>query len=351
VLASLRLNDGQCLPVSSIVQGAVETIRKYDLDPATTSIFLNAVVRTACNLPQYPLMATRLLQQKGAGLEAVQVLATETLLTRFPLEIIYDVYCAYLLGGLIRRMGCRVRPYELISGQTNRVVEQARQQLYQCIATGESKEAAFQEIVAGFAEIPMAGTSRRPKVAIIGDLYVRDNDIFNQDLIADLEVYGAEVVTVPLNYILRLMLERDSLRMKDDKRFLMLARDRLMAELLELLEKRFYAAVASLLDEDFPTFDAEMVDRLDRYHISPNHGGETAQNVLKVFALLHHFPDLALIIHVNPIFCCPGLVSESVFEAVEQDIGIPIVSIVYDGTAARKNEALAPYLHYILQAR
>ena len=81
-----------------------------------------------------------------------------------------------------------------------------------------------------------------------------------------------------------------------------------------------------------------------------NHGGETAQNVLKVFALLQHYPDLALILHVNPIFCCPGLVSDSVFKAVENDIGIPIVfDSSTDGTAAKKNEALAPYLHYILQ--
>jgi hypothetical protein len=35
VTPSLRLNDGQCLPVSAIVQGAVETIRRYQLDPVS----------------------------------------------------------------------------------------------------------------------------------------------------------------------------------------------------------------------------------------------------------------------------------------------------------------------------
>jgi hypothetical protein len=38
------------------------------------------------------------------------------------------------------------------------------------------------------------------------------------------------------------------------------------------------------------------------------------------------------------------------FEAIEKDIGIPIVSIVYDGTTAKRNEVLAPYVHYILQS-
>ena len=76
---------------------------------------------------------------------------------------------------------------------------------------------------------------------------------------------------------------------------------------------------------------------------------DTAQNILKVFALLEHYPDLSLFIHVNPIFCCPGLVSESIFKKVEKDIGIPIVSITYDGTTTRRNDILAPYIHYLKQ--
>jgi hypothetical protein len=54
VVSSLRLNDGQCLPLSCIVQGIVETIRKYRLKPENTALYLNAMIRTACNLPQYP---------------------------------------------------------------------------------------------------------------------------------------------------------------------------------------------------------------------------------------------------------------------------------------------------------
>ncbi len=350
VTSSLRLNDGQCLPVSAIVQGAVETIRRYQLDPANTTIFLNAVVRTACNFPQYPLMAARLLQQQGDGFEAVQVFATPFTLLGLPLELIYDVYCGYLLGGLIRRIGCRLRPYELVPGQINRLIEDARERLYRCIAAGGSKEDAFQAIVADFRRIAVRADHRRPKVAIIGDLYVRDNDVFNQGLIADLEAYGAEVVTTPVNFLLRLTLGKESRQMQEDGRYHLVLRDRLAQELLELIERRFYAIAGEILEEGYPEVNGTVLDCMPRYHLTSRHLGETAQNVLKVFSLLQHFPDLALIVHANPIFCCPGLVSEAIFKAVEADIGIPIVSLVYDGAAASKNEALAPYLHYILQA-
>jgi predicted nucleotide-binding protein (sugar kinase/HSP70/actin superfamily) len=184
-------------------------------------------------------------------------------------------------------------------------------------------------------------------VAIIGDLYVRDNETFNQGLIADLERYGAEVVTVPFTYVVRLILDRDIRSLWEDRRYISVMGNKLLAELLETTERRFYQVARDILQEDFPTFDDAIFDSLKKYHVSLGHGGETAQNILKIFSLLRHYPHIALFIHVNPLFCCPALISEALFKTVEKDIGIPIVSLLYDGTSERKNESLAPYLHYL----
>jgi predicted nucleotide-binding protein (sugar kinase/HSP70/actin superfamily) len=352
VVSSLRLNDGQCLPLSCIVQGIVETIRKYRLKPENTALYLNALVQTACNLPQYPLMAKKLLEQRGGGFEKVKVFASEFEMKGLPLELIHEIYCSYLLGGLLRKIGCRLRPYERSPGQTNRVIEDARLRLYRCIAKGETKEAVFRDIVAGFSRIPLVDRpGTRPKVAIIGDLYVRDNEAFNQGLIADLESYGAEVVTVPFTYVVRLILDRDIRFLWEDGRYVSVMGNKLLAEVLETTERRFYQVARDILQEDFPTFDGAIFDCLKRYHVSLSHGGETAQNILKIFSLLHHDPQIALFIHVNPLFCCPALVSEALFKTIEKDIGIPIVSLMFDGTTGRQNESLAPYLHYISRAR
>jgi hypothetical protein len=105
------------------------------------------------------------------------------------------------------------------------------------------------------------------------------------------------------------------------------------------------------LQEEFPVFDESIYEALKKYNLSFKHGGETSQNILKIYSLLKHYPDLALLIHVNPIFCCPGLVSEAIFEKLEKDIAIPIVSLIYDGTTAQRNEILAPYLHYITNTK
>jgi len=348
IASSLRLNDGQCLPLSSIVQGAIETVKKYQLHSDKTAIFLNAITKLSCNLPQYPLMAKQLLKKEGGGLEKLHIFATEFEYRGLPYDLINNVYLAYLLGGLLRRIACKIRPYELRKGQTDQLLESSRQKLYNCIKTGKSKEEQFKKIIDQFTEIPLQRSSvSKPKVGIVGDLYVRDNDIFNQKLIHELEEFGAEVITTPFNYIIRLLTSKHQQTLLKQKRYLTMLRDTILIEVLEQFEKRFYHIANRILKEKFPTFDHTIMAPLKEYNISLRHGGETAQNIVKVYSLLHHYPDISLFIHVNPIFCCPGLVSESIFKSVEKKIGIPIVSIIYDGTMNRKNDLLSPYLYYI----
>ena len=83
----------------------------------------------------------------------------------------------------------------------------------------------------------------------------------------------------------------------------------------------------NILKEEYPSLDSSVFDSLEKYNLSLEHGGETSQNLIKIFSLLDHIPDLSLFIHVNPIFCCPGLVSESLFKAVEKDINISSFSV------------------------
>ena len=256
------------------------------------------------------------------------------------------------MGGLMRRLACKIRPYELVPGQTDQLIDESLQKLHLTIAKGKSKEIVFRELITNLGKIPVNESyGTRPKISIIGDLYVRDNDVFNQQLIHDLEKYGAEVVTTPYTYILRMLTNKHTKMLKDNGRYFTMVRDKLFLDVLEKFEYRFFQIANEILQEEFPKFDESVYDSLKKYNLSFKHGGETSQNIIKIFSLLNHYPDLALLIHVNPIFCCPGLVSESIFEKVEKDIGIPIVSIIYDGTTANRNEVLAPYLHFITKQR
>ena len=72
IQTSVSLNDGQCLPISAIVQSAIHTIKKNQLDPAKTAIFVNAITRLSCNFPQYPLMIKRMIERQSGEFNKIQ---------------------------------------------------------------------------------------------------------------------------------------------------------------------------------------------------------------------------------------------------------------------------------------
>jgi hypothetical protein len=69
-------------------------------------------------------------------------------------------------------------------------------------------------------------------------------------------------------------------------------------------------------------------------------------NILKVFYIKRHYPDVSLFVQTSPAFCCPSLVTEAMAKEIENNTGVPVVSITYDGTGGNKNEAIIPYLKF-----
>ncbi len=345
---SVRYNDGQCLPFSAILQAIKHTMRKYELDPARTGFFINALCELSCNLPQYPLLMKQMLEKMGDGLEQLDVLATGTAFDGMPFPLLVDIYCAYLLGGLLQKLACKVRPREIERGLTDATVEKALRYLSQAFEEGQSKELAFREVVEWFERIPTdPRKANLPQVAIIGDLYVRDNHVFNQNLIRELESIGAEVITTPYSFIIRLLATKHFRNLALNRRYASLALDKSLLLAFTYFDRKFTRISYPVLREPLPRYDGNLLSHLERYHLHFRHPGETSQNLMKIFHLLEQYPDIRLFVHVNPIFCCPGLVSEAIFKRVEEEIGVPIVSIVYDGTKGDQNQVIRPYLHFI----
>ena len=300
----------------------------------------------ACNLPQYPVMIKQVLEKLGHGLDQVEVMVSRFLPTDLPIELMYNCYMAYVFTGLIQKMTHRIRPRQRQAGQTDRVLEHSMNRLVQCFAEGLTKEAVFQDIVTDFQGIDIQDRSL-PQVGIVGDLFVRDNDAYNQHLVEVIEAAGAEVVTVP--FIDSIGLYADVLFRAQwiDGRYLDLLTNKVTFNTLRLFGNRLRDIAKPILGSGECHLKHAPETYLKTYFLEFKHGGETVENLLKVFYLKETYANLKFIINANPIFCCPGLISEAIYKTVENDIDIPILSILYDGSEADKNRVLKPYLHYL----
>ena len=99
-------------------------------------------------------------------------------------------------GGLLRSVGCKLRPYETVKGSTDKALARAVEILIPAFEGERTKEDALAQAVSQLAWVDVK-KEQRPKVAIFGDFYVRDNSVMNQNLVRFIEANGGEVVTTP----------------------------------------------------------------------------------------------------------------------------------------------------------
>ncbi|RKX97826.1 MAG: CoA activase [Spirochaetes bacterium] len=338
-----RDSAGQCLPLSIIAREVAQYVGKHKLDPRNTVLWMLKSNWT-CNIPLYPRHIMFLLKQQGGGLEHVQIHIDNIGLTATtPLSLV-NTYYAYMFGGLLKRIACRIRPYEDSPGETDRVLSMARDRLSKVFMGRGEKMDAVKDIVARFEAIPMTHT-QRPKVAIFGDVYVRDNEVMNQNLIRYIEAAGGEVVTMPYTRYAKMISNTHFKRLFKEKRYRAVAGWKVFLAALKLLERSYDRLFTPLAGAE-EVFDDDPEAILAPYGVTLEHHGESMENLLKVHYLSNRHDDLTLFVQTSPSFCCAGLITEAMRNKIEEITGVPVVSITYDGTGGDKNDVVIPYLAF-----
>ncbi len=341
---SLSLNTGQCLPLNIIVQDSIDYIEANGLDPSRTAIWMMKT-KLSCNLAMFPWFMKKMLEDYGRGMEHVSVYMGDVIFYDFSLQTAINAYLAYMFGGYIRKIGCTVRPYEITSGSTDTVISLSLSRLRYAFLNGKYKEEILEKIISDFESIPVIRT-QRPKVAIFGDLYVRDNDLMNQDLIRAIEENGGEVITTPYSEYMKIIADPIIERSLKEGRYRDYVKIRFLKSLIPLVEEKYRKYFARFTGEANFASSEEMDEWLNKFGLNILQKGESFENILKIHSLVTQHPDLDLFIQTNPSYCCPSLVTEAMKSRIEEVTGVPVLTIEYDGTAGFKNEDLIPYLKY-----
>ncbi len=340
----LRTNTGQCLPVNLIAQSYIDYIEENYIDPAQTAVWCFES-HVACNIRMYPQFIKGIMESAGNGLEDVEVFVGNLSLSEISMQASVEAYFAHMFGGMLRKIGCKIRPYEKEKGMTDKVIAQSLNILYNTLLGGRNKDDDLAKVVGLFKKIEII-PSKRPKVAIFGDLYARDNDVFNQNLIHCIEEYGGEVITTPFNEFAKLIASPYMRRWFLEGEFLDVILTKTLIALVNQLEKSYYKQFNELLDEPLAVRSIDYKEIYDTFDIKLQHFGESADNLLKIAALVRHYPDISLFVQTNPAFCCAGLITEAMAPRIEEYTGIPIVTLNYDGTGKNINQKIRPYIKF-----
>jgi predicted nucleotide-binding protein (sugar kinase/HSP70/actin superfamily) len=330
------VHGGECLPVAAIVGGMVEKMRQLAPDPARTALYIPTLCM-GCNFPQFPILAKNAAREAGyAGLK-VPLVNSMSQGDHLPGNLSVKLFEGGVAASLVYKMFFRRKPYEAEPGACDKALARGEELLSGAFEQGADIRKTFEEVVALFREIPVDDRlSRRPRIALLGDFYVKYNETVNQrihDLIMDA---GGELVIPSFTEMTFHFLDVDARLKPEEGRRL---------RVLRLFESRFEKTAADIIGEEAEPDWNECVQALKDYGIDHYLPGETSQNTARALYCLRR-RTVEAIVHINPMFCCPGVVSASLFKRIAADFNVPIVNIFYDGTGD-PNRVLIPHLHYL----
>jgi len=343
---SMVHNTGQCLPINIIAQNCIDYMEKHELDPSRTMLWmLEGYI--SCNLRQYPYFIKQIFESYGKGFEKTAVYSGKISHREISIKATYYVYFAYMLGGLFHKTACRIRPYELVPGQTDDVFKEVHKVLMQGFTGEHSMEKIIRMGLDLIEGIKYDTSIRKPLVAIFGDLYVRDNDVMNQDLVGAIEEAGGEVLITPYHDYTKIMIENMFRRAYERKEYVETSVNKILLNVVKYMDERYYKPFSKHLGPA-PLINPKALEkRLEEFNIDRYHGGESYDNILKIFYIVENYPQVSLFVQTNPSFCCPALVTEAMTRRIRDKTGVPIVTITYDGTSSQMNDVIVPYIQKV----
>jgi len=256
----------------------------------------------------------------------------------------------FLLVDLLQKLVLHTRPYEVSPGETDTVYARCLARAEEAVeATGDAAAltAGFR---AAFDAVELDRSAPRPKIGVVGEIYVRCNEFANNSIVRKLEAAGAEVLLPPTQeWIDYIDWERraDHLVSRDFKSLLLEhAKEWVKGYDVRALSRSFEGAIADFWIEE-PT---EKILKRAAPYISPEVRGEAVLSMGR--AVEYAERGFAGIVNIVPFNCIPGTIVNALLRKFVADHdNIPCLKMEYDGhEQAGEDLRIEAFMHQARQA-
>ena len=241
-----------------------------------------------------------------------------------------NVWQGLVAADLLRKMLEQIRPYEIRNGQTNLVYQKHLQNTIDSIEnnckglTGILANAANE-----FKSVQVKELGSKPIVAIVGELFMRDNPYCSNFLVERLEKLGAETVMAPfaewINYS-TLRFIRDS-RWKGDIKNILKAKVQLFFQ--RVMERKVTNSLKNVFDLAREVEVEEMLENCGEF-IHKDYDGDPPLAIGSAVLLAEK--QIAGVVNILPFTCMPGTINCTVSNSLrKKHDGLPWENFAYDG--------------------
>ncbi|MEO0184993.1 MAG: acyl-CoA dehydratase activase [candidate division WOR-3 bacterium] len=319
----------ECLPAIITAGDMLKTIRSDDFEITNSSFFM-AQGSGPCRFGQYYKLHRIILDK--SGLKDIPIYAPNQGPSLFDdlgpmglrfLLITWDGICA--VDGLEAKIR-RIRPYEVNSGETNRIYTMLLTALCENIEKGKSiipllRFAAKKLDNIRIEKIP------KPKIGIVGEIYIRSQKFSNGFLERTLESMGCEVA---LPSIGEWFFYTNYTRIRNCRWFRQYRRSiftKIFDHYMKWRQRYIYRILG--LDSELPV--THTLNEAAKY-IHSSFEGEAVLSVGKTIEYIRE--NFSGVVNVMPFTCMPGNIVATIYEAIKNDHPeFPLLCLSFDGVA------------------
>ena len=195
------VNNDACYPAIITIGSLLRSLQSGEYDLSRTAVMLSQT-GGACRASNYIGMLKRALARSGFSQIPVISLNTQGLDRQPGFELtpafMRRIIRALIFGDALMQCLLRVRPYEALPGAADRLVKAWQKKFIDCSSHGKFTYRTYslllKQMISEFDHLPLtAEQSVKPKVGVVGEIYVKFSPIASNDIFHAIEQNGGEV--------------------------------------------------------------------------------------------------------------------------------------------------------------
>ncbi len=333
----------ECSPFHSTL-GAIVYRLKNSEDYPSVSYFMPSG-SGPCRFGQYGLLQNIVLKELGFNVSIVSP-SGENAYGGLPIKFQKILFDAVLMNDILKKIILKIRPYEREKGSVDNIYKTTVMRIKQDIENGGDYERSFIEGVKSFSAVQTLNL-KKPRIAIVGEIYVRNNEFLNDNLIRTIEALGGEaaISSVLEWFFYTQLIEKHEVKYKNglDKAksiFKVLIKNKYYKD----REHHFYSLAKKYFKDIYEPSIEKVIEKGSRY-VPFEFYGEAILTIGRAILFLEN-ENASAVVNASPTFCMPGTITSYIFKEIARVYNRPVISLFYDKTG-NPNLELIPYMEIL----
>jgi len=336
----------ECYPCILTTGDILKKALSKDFDPRK-SAFLMPTAFGPCRFGQYNKFHRMVLDDLGFDEVPIVILdqtsnAYENDVSNLGVKFKEMAWKGIIAVDILQKLMRQLRPYEVNKGESDAIYDRFLRKIQDALERGG-------DLVEAFGNVKVERSRPKPKIGIVGEIYVRCNQFSNNFVARRIEELGGEAVLPGLeewiNYI-------NYERMEDYKRgreFLSIMKERINQFFQKRWADQLRRPARGKVNHFLAETDTHVLLDLAEPYVHRSVRGEAVLSMGRAVEYVHeNFDGL---VNLVPFNCMPGTIVNSLLTKFRRDYpDMPILKLAFDGLEQGSEQTrLEAFMHQALQ--